>query len=304
MKRVLAAAFLLGSFCFAQSTAPAPTGSTGPALAANTEVTEQLVPVSRSDIYCSGMVTKTPVSRANYVAGGLGTPDAVRFGERDLIYLKGSGYQPGALVSVIREWRNPDGSEHYKGVRKLQAEAGQPYLDQAYARIVEQRGEFSIARVEFSCDAVMAGDLVVPFVERPQVNVRQHTTVNRFPVQSGAPNGKIVMVREGDQYASVGRKVFLNIGSDKSVKPGDYFRVSRGYSKDVYDQADQATLSSTIVDDTQKNPPHMDKKNELPPRLIGELVVLNVLPNSSTAMVTFIMEEMHAGDIVEQEPAQ
>lgn len=304
MKRVLAAALLLGSFCFAQQTAPAPTGSTGPAQAANGDITEQLVPVSRSDIYCSGRLTKNPVSRASFVAGGLGTPDQVRFADRDLMYIKGSGYQIGSLVSVIREWRDPNGGGQYRGTGKLQKEAGQPYLDEGYARIIEQRGDFFVARVEFSCDAIVAGDLVVPFVERPLVSVRQHTTANRFPVAAGAVDGKIVMVREGDKYASVGRKVFLNVGSDKGVKPGDYFRVSRGYSSEVYDPADQATVNSTITDDTQKKPQHIGSKSDLPNRLVGELVVLTVENKTATAMVTFMMEEMHAGDIVEQEQAQ
>ncbi len=304
MKRVLAAAVLLGSLCFAQQpTAPAPTGSTGPSVGATADVTEQLVPVSMSDIYCSGVMTDKPVSRANFVVGGLGTPDQVRFGERDLIYIKGT-YQPGTLVSVLREWRTEDTTEFYQGVRKMQKEAGQPYLDEGYAKVIEQRGEFAVARVQFSCDPIVNGDLVVPFQERPLVKVRQRTTANRFPVASGGLNGKIVMVREGDHFAAVGRKVFLNLGSEKGVKPGDYFQVVRGYTADVYDAADKATLSSTITDDTQKNPPKIADRSELPQRLVGELVVLNVQDKTATAMVTFMLEEIHAGDAIQMEQAQ
>lgn len=304
MKRVLAAAVLLGSFCFAQQqTAPVP-GSTAHGTAVTTMVTEQLVPVSHSDIYCSGFVTKNAVSRSNFVAGGLGTPDQVRFADRDLIYLKGNSYQPGSLVSIVREWRNPDKSELYQGMRKLQSELGQPYIDEGYARVIEQRGDFTVARVEFACDAIVNGDLVLPFAERPRISVRQRTTVDRFPATTGTEAGKIVLVREGDRLASTGRKVFLNLGSEKGVKPGDYFLVTRGYEKASYDEADQATVSSTIEDDTQQNPPKLTDKSGLPRRLVGELVILNVCPSSATAMVTFTLEEMHAGDVVHHEQPQ
>jgi hypothetical protein len=300
MKRVFLAAVLLGSYCFAQQPAStqAPAGPFGQSAPATATVTEQLVPVTRSDMYCSGFLTRETVSRAKFVAGGLGTPDAVHFADRDLIYLKGTGYQPGSLVSIVREWKNPDAGELYKGVRKMLAEAGQPYQDAGYARVVEQRGDFAVARVEFACDTILAGDLVMPFAERPQINVRKRSTADLFPVSDDTLTGNIVLVREGDQLAAVGRKVFLNIGSDKGVKPGDYFQVIRSYSKNSYDEADQATMSSTMGDDTQKNPPRIKDMSELPKHLVGELVVLNVCPGSSTAMVTFMMEDMHAGDKV------
>jgi len=40
---------------------------------------------------------------------------------------------------------------------------------------------------------------------------------------------------------------------------------------------------------------------ELPQRAVGEMVVLNVTPTSSTAMVIFALEDLHLGDFAEME---
>ena len=86
---------------------------------------------------------------------------------------------------------------------------------------------------------------------------------------------------------------------------GDYFRVTRGYSLEEMDPADRATTNSTEYDDTQKKPQRLPVKKygELPRRVLGEVVILNCLPTTATAMVTFMLEEMHPGDMVDMEPA-
>ncbi|HYG99710.1 MAG TPA: hypothetical protein VD837_11310 [Terriglobales bacterium] len=307
INRLVVTAVLLSSFGLAQqpATTPSPFGLDPSAASAN--VTEQRVPVSKSDIYCAGYISKQTVNRENFVAGGLQSPHTTRFVDRDIVFLRGSGYQPGTLVSIVREWKNPDRFDLYKGASKLLKETGQPYQDIAYARVIELRGtDTAVAQMEFGCESVVPGDLVVPFVERSSVTVRQSTTLDRFPGEKPSVEGKIVLARDGDQLITTGRKVYLNVGLDKGVKVGDYLRVTRGYTPDETDEADAATLKSTVMDDTQKNAPKFpnNKLKELPRRVLGEVVVIGATPDSSTAMVTFMLEEMHVGDAVELEAPQ
>lgn len=305
--RLLVTAVLLTSCGLAQqatTAAPPFTAQSGPPTA---NVTVQRIPVSRSDIYCSGYITRQAPDRTKFVAGGLESPHTARFVERDLVFLKGSGYKPGDQISILREWRNPDEFDVYKDASKMLAETGQPYQDIGYGRIVELRGaDIAVARLEFGCDAAVVGDLVVPFIERPSVTVSPTVTLDRFPAEKPSLQGKIVLAAEGDQFISRGRKVYLNIGWEKGVKAGDYLMVTRGYTADETDEADNATLNSTVMEDTQQNPPKFPNKNlgELPRRLLGEVVVINATPVSATAMVTFMVEEMHVGDNVELEAAQ
>lgn len=305
--RLLVVAVFLTSYGLAQQAPTAASPFRAEVGAPTANVTVQRVPVSRSDIYCSGYLTRQAPDRTKFVAGGLESPHTARFVERDLVFLKGSGYKPGDQVSMIREWRNPDDSELYKGTSKILAETGQPFQDIGYARIVELRGsDIAVAKVEFSCEPAVTGDLVVPFVERPSVTVSPTVTLDRFPADKSPLEGKIVLARDGDQFISRGRKVYLNIGWEKGVKVGDYFRVTRGYTPEESDQADAATLNSTVMEDTQKNAPKFPNKDlgELPRRLLGEVVIICATPVSATGMVTVMLEEMHVGDEVELEPAQ
>ncbi len=307
MKRFFAALLLLGTgFVSAQDGAKtSPLGvAPGPT---NATVTEKLYPVTRSDVYCSGFMTKQPVSKTNFVAGGLNTPYETRFADGDYIFLKGTSTQPGELVSIIREVRNPDDFEMYPGTKVLLKEAGQPYFDIGYARVVELRGESTVAQVEFVCQPILPGDIVLPFVERPMITARPTSTMDRFPADKPTLQGRVAMTQHFDQLASAGSKLYIDIGLEKGVKCGDYFRVTRTYSPKANDKADTEAFSDVVVDDTQKTSPRVPKSDRarvLPRKLLGEIIILNVTPTSATGMVTFGLEEIHVGDMVELEPPQ
>lgn len=305
-KYVVWALFLLSGLGLAQN-AQDESPLRAPVSPANANVTERLMPVSRSDVYCAGFITKQPVSRASFVAAGLNSPQQTRFADRDFIFIKGSNLQPGNLVSIVREVRNPDSSEPYQGTHKLLKDAGQPYFDIGYARITELRAEVAVAQIEFACQSIVPGDLVVPFVERPAIVARESSTVDIFPADKPSVAGKIVAAQDFDQFAVPGGKVYVNIGWEKGVKCGDYYRVTRTYSPRESDKSDAAAFSSVLTEDTQKNPPHLrsgKQYSELPRRVVGEIIILNATPTSATGMVTFALEEMHAGDTVELEPPQ
>ncbi len=305
-KCIIAALFLLSGLGLAQK-APDESPLKVAVSPADANVTERLVPITRSDVYCAGFLSKQPVSRSSFVAGGLNSPVQTRYADRDFIFIKGSNLQPGNMVSIVREVRNPDPWSPYEGTDKLMKAAGQPYFDIGYARVTELRAEVAVAQVELACQTIVPGDLVVPFVERPAIVARETSTLDRFPADNPATTGKIAMGQDFDQYVGSGRKVFLNIGWEKGVKCGDYFRVTRTYSPREYDKSDAAAFGSVEMEDTQKNPPHLrsgKKYTEFPRRVVGEIIILNATPTSATGMVTFALEEIHAGDTVELEPAQ
>jgi hypothetical protein len=258
-----------------------------------------------SDINCSGFLTRQPLNRRNLVAGGWDTPHTTKFHERNLIYLEGSGYEEGQMVRLARELRDPDEYKIFREQRELVEKTGQPYADLGFARIIALRGRVAVARIEFACREVIPGDIAFPYVERPTVTYMARAIFDRFPLPTGKARGRIVMSE--DFYALVSRpgKVYLNMGSDKGIKPGDMFRVLRGYDPEQLDPADAVSFKATTTDDTQKNifQPTKPKKrmNALPERALGELVVLNVTPSSATAMVTFSLEDVHVGDTVELE---
>lgn len=305
MKRALFSALLFTavSFCQEAPSAGAAVSSAGQASSPAT-VTEHRTQISRSDVYCSGYLDSKPINKNKFVIGGLYTPHTARFVDHDLIFLTGGGYQPGTRVAIVRQWKDPDPDEIYKGTRKLLAQAGHPFADLGYARVLEIRGkDVAVAQIEFSCDAIVPGDLVTPFTERQMVKVGPTATTDRFPVSTDGPTATIVLARDGDQVIRTGSKVYLNAGLKNGLKVGDYFQVVRGYTPQENDEADNATLKSSIMDDTQKDPPHVPNTglDSLPKKLLGELVILNANEGTSTAMVTYMLEEMHVGDKVQKE---
>ncbi len=304
-KCIIAALFLLSGLGLAQKT-PDESSLKAGTVPTDANVTEKLVPVSQSDVYCAGFLSKQPVSKASFVAAGLNSPQQTRFADRDIIFVKGGNLQPGNRVSIVREARNPDAWSPYEGTAKLQKDAGQPYFDIGYARVTELRAEVAVAQVEFVCQPIVPGDLAIPFVERPAIVAREVSTLDRFPADKPSIAGKIALAESFDQFAPPGHKVFLNIGWDKGVKCGDYYRVTRTYSPREYDKSDADAFASVEVEDTQKNPQRLRSKDykELPRRVVGEIIILNATPTSATGMVTFALEEIHAGDVVELEPPQ
>jgi hypothetical protein len=278
------------------------------ALAANTAaLTERTVPVTQSDLYCAGFLLPKPLPRHQFVAGGQDTPLEARYGVGDYLFLRGSGYAPGTRISLVRDIEDPNRNVPFPAARNLLGKAGHLYEDLGYAAVVELRGRnIAVARVEFACASIVPGDLVTAFTSKAPLSVRPRSVMDRFPPAASGAHGQIVAARDFDQYIATGKKIYVNVGGSSGVKAGDYLRIVRNYERRFIDPADAEALNQTSAEDTQKNPPTLrtTQLGDLPSRVIGEAIVLSAQPASSTAMITFSMEEAQLGDVVELEEAQ
>ena len=266
-----------------------------------------------ADIYCAGFISKDRIADANYVDGGLETPTSTKFEIGELVYLAGSGYQAGQLYSVVREIRDVNQYELYQGQRKMLAAAGHPYGEIGRVRVVDTRSHSAIAQVEFSCDPINPGDVVVPFVEKPPVAFHVPGHFDRFAPGNGKLSGRIILGKDFDGFLGTGMKLYMNVGSNQGVKVGDYFRVVRSYTATLKDPVDSLSFKAQTSEDTQMRPPTFEANQftktkgpnihvgDLPRRAVGEVVVLNVTPTASSAMVVFALEDVYAGDTVELE---
>jgi len=269
-----------------------------------------------ADIYCAGFLTKDRVPDANYVNGGLHTPTSTKFEIGEMVYLAGSGYQAGQLYSVVREIRDVNEYEIYPGQRKVLAAAGRPYGEIGRVRVVDTRSHSAIAQVEFSCDPINPGDVVVPFVEKPPITFRVPGHFDRFAPANGKLGGRVVLGKDFDAFLGTGMKLYMNMGSNQGVKVGDYFRVVRSYTATLQDPVDSLSFKAQTSEDTQVRPPAFEANRftktagpnihvgDLPRRAVAEVVVLNVTPTASSAMVVFALEDVHAGDTVELDEQQ
>lgn len=271
---------------------------------------------TQADIYCAGFITKERIPNANYVNGGLQTPTSTKFEIGELVYLAGGGYQTGQLYSIIREIRDVNEYEIYPGMRRVLNATGRPYGEIGRVRVVDTRSHSAIAQVEYSCDPINPGDLAIPFVERPAVSFHVPGHFDRFAPPNGKLTGRIVLGKDFDGILGTGMKLYMNMGSNQGVKVGDYFRVVRSYTATLHDPVDSLSFKAQTSEDTQMRPPTFEADRftrtkgpnihvgDLPRRAVGEVVVLNVTPTASSAMVVFALEDVYAGDTVELDEQQ
>jgi hypothetical protein len=288
----------------------------------NTLSTNGSFPIQRvemptyADVYCAGFINRQTLPDANFVAGGLDTPETTKFVKDDIVYLYGSGYTVGAQYEIIRALRDINEYEMFPGQRKLMKSTGQPYAEIGRIRIIDTRSKTAVGHIEYSCDPINPGDTAIPFAEKSMISFHPPLRFDRFLPAGSKVSGRIVMARDFDSELGSGQKVYLNVGTNQGVKIGDYFRAVRGYEADLNDPVDSLSFKAALSEDTQLKQASIDPKRftkgngpvihvrDLPRRAIGEIVVIGTTPTTATGMIVFAMEDVHAGDSVEFDEAQ
>jgi len=313
---------LLLLLCLTVAAAAQPADSTPADQAApqNTEITTGTFPIERvqtptnADIYCGGFVSKELVPNANFVGGGLESPNTTKFATNDTIFLAGQGYQTGQKYQIVRELVDPNQYELFAGQHSMLKAMGQPYSELGWVRIVDTRGKMAVARVEFSCESIVPGDFAIPFAEKPAIAFHLPERFDRLRPSNGSASGRIVLAKDFDLLLGNGSKVYMNLGASQGIKVGDYLRAVRTYEADLRDPVDSLSFKASSTEDTQKYPPsiqgHMFSKTkgpsiqvgDMPRRAIGEIVVINTTPTTATGMIVFSLEDVHVGDGVELDP--
>jgi hypothetical protein len=169
----------------------------------------------------------------------------------------------------------------------------------------------AVAKVEFSCDTVIPGDYVVPFVEKPAAAFHAPIRFDRFAPTNGQLSGRIILAKDFDSELGTGGKIYLNVGANQGLKVGDYMRATRTYETTAKDPVDSLSFAASTQEPTQTkeiavNPHFLDVRkgpathtSEMPRRAVGEIVIIGVTPGTATGMIVFAMEPVHVGDRVE-----
>ncbi len=318
MKKTGLLLLLLAVAASAQDASPA-ADANAPQGTAPTSVSfpiERVQTPTYADMYCAGFISKSLMPNANYVAGGLQTPNTTKFVTGDIVYLSGSGYALGGQYSILRELKDQNRYEVFPGQGKMLAATGQPYGEIGRVKIVDTRNKMAIGQIEYSCDPVNPGDIAVPFAEKPSVSFHPPARFDRFVPKTGKTSARIVLGKDFDSTLGTGMKVYMNLGSNQGVKVGDYFRAVRGYSSDLADPVDSLSFAASTAEDTQRRPPSIEGNwmtktkgpnihvKDMPRRAVGEIVVISVTPTTATGMIVFSLEDVHVGDGVELDDQQ
>ncbi len=167
-----------------------------------------------ADMYCAGFISKSLMPDANYVAGGLQTPNTTKFVTGDIVYLAGGGYTLGGQYSILRELKDQNRYEVFPGQGKMLAATGQPYGEIGRVKIVDTRSKTAIGQIEYSCDPINPGDIAVPFAEKPSVSFHPPARFDRFVPKTGKTSARIVLAKDFDSTLGTGMKVYMNLGCE------------------------------------------------------------------------------------------
>jgi len=257
---------------------------------------------SFSTVYCSGFVTEQKVPDATRLVSAEQSNIKLLFARGDIVTInrgQDKGVRIGDRYSVVRPEVDPADINWFKWQAKLMKAMGTHYLDAGQLRIVNVQSKTASAIVSMSCDYMQRGDIVLPFQERPEPTFKDAGTFDHFAPVSGKPVAMIVQSKDYQQSAGQGNSVYVNLGTEKGVKVGDYFRVFRY-------QGTLAELSPQTKDFQDRlygfgSSPGRYRWNDLPREVLGEGIVINVSRNSSTVFLTYSSADIYAGDYVEIE---
>ncbi len=293
-----------------------------------------------ADVYCAGFIAPKPAAAwqgaavssgpgagAGFAAGGVHTPNTTKFVNGDLIYLAGAGYQVGQRVMLVRELSHYERFALFPEQAAQIAAAGRPYADLGQARVVDTRSKLAIAHVDYTCEPMAPGDVVLPMEERGQPEPQEPFAFDRFAPPGNGLRGRILLARDSDELLGTGAAVYLNVGEGQGVKVGDHFRIRRAYAADLRDAADSLSFMAENGEVNQKHTPKIEPGNtstgsgasgaqtsrkkrnqqpvidvsDLPSRGLGEMVIVHVTATSATGVIGFALEDIHVGDEVERE---
>jgi hypothetical protein len=296
MRRSIMAILLLSASLWAQSAPAAAAGDSA-----------QAPGPSYSELYCSGFITRAAIPRSSFVLGSKESPHENYFSARSTIFLRGADLTPGSRYSLLRQIVDPNREDSSPEQRSRLASVGDLYEDIGWVTVRSAENGTAIASFDFACGAASPGDLVVPYEERPQFSYRQPApALDDFRFGSAAVRGHILGSRGYVALLGAGNVVYTDFGSAKGAKPGDYLVISRGYATEDLNKVDR--ISENLPRGSSfgaVNPAELPRDNsQMPDRILGELLVLSVSPDASTAIVTRTSAEVELGDAVQLEGAQ
>lgn len=281
---------------------------------------------TKRNLYCAGFIQFAPAPRYLEVVGAEQEQEQLVYGEADYLYInQGSadGMKVGNRYTVVR----PRGQFKSKFSKK-NGFLGTYFQEIGFVRVIVVKEKVSVVLVEAACEEIIFGDLLRAFEERKAPALSPEAPLDRFADPTGKQNGRIVLARDNKELLSKDNIVFIDLGDEDGVKPGDYLTIyrplgkgkitgfrddnvtissNRGYESDVFKGGPFSTTSPRVKDTNNSgiygpttSIPDVEKRRpKMPRKIVGELVILSVQQRTATAVITRTAQEVHTGDYVE-----
>ena len=308
----------------AQTPAPTPT-----VVLPSSEQPRQVT--GQSSLYCAGFIKYERLPHMPEIVGAEEEQEQRKFADGDIVYLNAGsqqGIKEGQNFQIIR----PRGS--VKDVHKQKSGfVGTFVQDIGQLQVFKVREHVSAARVTFSCDQILLGDLLAQIPDRESPMQRPEENLDRFADPSGKQTGRLMMAKDSREMVTRNDIVYIDLGAEDQIKRGDYLTIYRplgtgnitridneesargrtpGFQSDRYrgggfgNQASRSKDSTGFVtsEGRYRYKPISSKQVKrdrplMPRKIVGEMVVIDVQTRTATAIITRVAGEVHTGDWVE-----
>lgn len=219
------------------------------------------------DVYCAGWIGVDEEPVTGRIVAAEYEDSRHMFGVGDIIYSDvgaRAGLMAGQEFQVIRP-----AHEVYRW-GSYTATIGRFYETPARVRVVCVQDDSAILEITESCEPTYLGDLLIPFEPIPIPLVRASAPLTQCDPPSGKVTGRIVEVKDRATPVGTDSVVFLDLGEEDGLYPGDFLTVYRARN-------DSGTIRT----------------------LLGEAAVLWTKGKTCVAKITSMVDSMRAGDFVE-----
>ena len=285
----------------------------------------------RSTLYCAGYIKHQRFTDVPEIVGAEEEQEQRDFTDGEVVYMNwGSrhGIKVGDRFQIVR----PRGE--VKGVfKKKKGFLGIYVQEIGTVEVFKVQENTAIAQITFSCASAKLGDLLTRMPYRESPSERSGLALDRFADPTGKQYGRLMMSRDGREMLARSDVVYIDLGAEDKVAAGDYLTIyrpvgggtvthmdneemargrSKGFQSDSYrgggfgSQAQRAKESTALRDAngyyhfrpiTSKE--IKSGRTDLPRKIIGEMVIIDVQTRTATAVITRVTSEVHTGDWVE-----
>lgn len=317
---LLAVAFMIN----AQSPAPTPQ-----------VVVPSVAPAPRvagdSSLYCAGFIRFQKLPHMPEIVGALEEQEQFNYSDGDTVYINAGsqdGIKEGQNFQIIR----PRGD--VKGVHKQKRGFLGTYVQEiGQLRVFKVNEHTAAAKITFTCDMALLGDLLAPIPDRESPLLRADANLDQFAEPTGKQTGRLMMAKDSREMVTRNDIVYIDLGGEDKINRGDYLTIYRplgtgnitrvdneegargrakGFQSDRFRGGGFSSEGSRAKDSTAfvhnegryRYRPITSKevKRHRPPmprKIVGEMVVINVEARTATAIITRAVGEVHTGDWVE-----
>jgi hypothetical protein len=279
-----------------------------------------------NNLYCSGFIQYAPAPNNLQIVGGEEEQSKRVYAQGDIVYINAGaqqGVQAGQEYIVIRprgQWRSR--------LSKKKGWLGVYTQEVGILRVLRIKDQVSVAEVKSSCDNLLLGDLLRAAPTRVAPLRRLDERLDRFADPSGKQTGRIVLARDTQEMLTRDQVVFIDLGSEDNVKPGDYLTIYRpvgkgnitrfrdeevtptansGFESNIFKGGKFSNKAQRVKDANSTGifgpmvttPKIQHSRPRLPRKIVGEMIILSVQQRTAAAVITRVAQEVHTGDYVE-----